>query len=100
MKRRKTPSERNPRDLAEAPEAARARAEELAEIQAVDVLMRTLDEARKSAGLTKAALAGRAKMPNETVRKLFTSQDANPAVKTLNRLAGPLGLRLTLSKRA
>jgi DNA-binding phage protein len=93
------PSERNPGDRPEASKSPRATADELAEDDAVDILMRTLDEARKSAGMTKAALAGRAKMPSETVRKLFTSQDANPAVKTLNRLAKPLGLRLTLSKR-
>jgi ribosome-binding protein aMBF1 (putative translation factor) len=99
MRDRKTASERNARDRPQDPELPQTRAEALAEIEAVDALMRALDEARKSADMTKAALAERAKIPEASVRKLFTSQSANPAVKTLNRLARPLGLRLTLVKR-
>jgi transcriptional regulator with XRE-family HTH domain len=59
-------------------------------------VLRDLDEARERSGLTKAALAVRAELPEASIRKLFTSQTANPSLKTLSRLARALGLRVAL----
>jgi transcriptional regulator with XRE-family HTH domain len=70
-----------------------------AESAAVAKLLDELDRARDAAGLTKGALATAAGLPEASVRKLFTSRTANPALKTLFRLATPLGLQLTLNRR-
>jgi transcriptional regulator with XRE-family HTH domain len=69
---------------------------ERADAGAVQEVLRELDEARERAGLTKETLAFKAGLPAASVRKLFTSRTANPALKTLNRLARPLGLHVRL----
>jgi len=71
-----------------------------AEIDATDAIVRRLDAARQRAHMTKAELARRAEMPEETIRKLLTAGGVNPTVNTINRLAAQLGLSLTLVKRA
>lgn len=82
-------------------EAVRGRSEESAEdVAAVAHVLGELDGARIRAGLSKASLAQRAELPETSVRKLFSSSTANPALKTLSRLASALGLRVTLSERA
>ena len=70
------------------------------EIDATDAIVRRLDAARERARMTKAELARRAEMPEETIRKLLTAEGVNPTVNTINRLAAQLGLSLTLVKRA
>jgi transcriptional regulator with XRE-family HTH domain len=70
-----------------------------AENHAVAKILDDLDSARAAAGLTKGALATAAGLPEASVRKLLTSRTANPAFKTLFRLATPLGLELTLNRR-
>jgi DNA-binding phage protein len=65
----------------------------------VETVLRALDEAREHAGLSKADLAQKAGLPEASIRKLFSSQTANPALKTLSKLAGALGLKITLAKR-
>lgn len=62
----------------------------------VETVLRELDDARARAGLTKEALALKAGLPAPTVRKLFTSLTASPTLRTVSRLAGPLGLRIAL----
>jgi DNA-binding phage protein len=69
--------------------------EELAESAAI---VRQLDAARERQGMSKADLARKAAVSPETVRKLFTA-GGNPEIRTVARLAGPLGLRLLLAKR-
>jgi DNA-binding phage protein len=69
-----------------------------AEIARTDAIVRTLDEARERARMTKAELARRAGMPEETVRRLFTAGGVNPELSTINRLAAELGLTLTLKR--
>lgn len=69
--------------------------QELAESAA---LVRQLDDARARLRMSKAVLARRAAISPETVRKLFTA-GGNPEIRTVARLAAPLGLRLLLAKR-
>jgi transcriptional regulator with XRE-family HTH domain len=71
-----------------------------AEIEAVDGLLRRLDEARLKARLSKAELARRADVPQESVRRLFTAKRSNPTLQTIVRLARVLGLRLELTAAA
>ena len=71
-----------------------------AQTDAVDALVRSLDAARESAGLTKVALATRAEMKPELVRRLFTSKAANPTVVTLVKLARALDCTVELTPRA
>jgi ribosome-binding protein aMBF1 (putative translation factor) len=67
-----------------------------AEIDAVDQLVRALDEARLYAGITKAELARRISAKPEIVRRLFTTVDPNPTLETVIKLAAALGYRLQL----
>ncbi len=68
------------------------------EIATMDTLVRQIERERSRAKLTKADLARRAGIPEESLRKLLTSPGANPTVATLERLAAPLGLQLALVK--
>ncbi|HEY3354564.1 MAG TPA: helix-turn-helix transcriptional regulator [Polyangia bacterium] len=81
------------------PEFAAAHRQARAEIHQTDALMRQLDEARERAHMTKAELARRAGMPEETVRRLFTAEGVNPELSTINRLAAELGLTLILKPK-
>src|SRR5712692_11501211 len=69
-----------------------------AEIDAVDGLMRQLDEARKRARLSKADLARRVSAPQESVRRLLTAKRTNPTLQTVVRLARAMGLRVRFTK--
>ena len=98
MARRKTAFDRDVTEWLKEPEFAAAydlAKQELAESAA---LVRQLDEARERQGMSKADLARKAAVSPETVRKLFTA-GGNPEIRTVARLAGPLGLRLLLAKR-
>ncbi len=65
-------------------------------VATVDDLVRGLDEARMSQGLTKAALARAVGVPPESVRRLLTAPSVNPALGLLAELASVLGLRVQL----
>ncbi len=80
------------RDFASAYKEARA------EVDAVDGLMRQLDEARQRAKLSKADLARRASTPQESVRRLLTAKWTNPSLQTVVRLARAVGLRVHLAR--
>jgi DNA-binding phage protein len=69
-----------------------------AEVDAVDGLMRQLDEARQRAKLSKADLARRASTPQESVRRLLTAKRTNPSLQTVVRLARAVGLRVELAR--
>ncbi len=83
------------KDPAFAAEYAAARAA----TNAVDTLVRSLDTAREDAGLTKAALAERADIKPEQVRRLFTAAGSNPTIATLVRLATALDHDIVLKRR-
>ncbi|MSP24327.1 MAG: XRE family transcriptional regulator [Myxococcales bacterium] len=69
------------------------------EIDLVDELVRALDDARVSVGLSKAELARRISAKPEVVRRLFTTDDPNPTLATFVKLATAVGLGLTLTPR-
>lgn len=83
---------KNSREFAEAHSKAKA------EISRTDAIMRQLDEERSKVNMTKAELARRAGMPEETVRRLFTAEGVNPELSTVNRLAAELGFTLKLRR--
>ena len=69
-----------------------------AEVDAVDRLMRQLDEARTRARLSKADLARRASAPEESVRRLLSAKRSNPTLQTVLRLARAVGLSVELTE--
>lgn len=75
---------------------AQSYAESRAEIDAVDSVVRALDEAREKSGLTKAELATAIDARPEVVRRLFTTKRPNPTLSTIVRLAAAVGYRVKL----
>jgi len=69
-------------------------------IASIDDVVNGIDERRRKAGLSKAALARRAGMRDAAVRRLFTASDTNPTLRTAATLAAALGLRLTVEPMA
>ena len=98
MARRNTAFERYVRTRMKDPVFAKEYAAATEEIAATDALMQQLDKVRARAAISKGELARKAKMPAVSVRRLFTTKNANPSVKTLDKLARPLGLRVALAK--
>jgi len=70
--------------------------QERAEIDAVDTLIRALDEARLRSGLTKAGLARRIDAKPEIVRRLLTEAGSNPTMTTVLKLASAVDCHLEL----
>ena len=68
-------------------------------IDAIDRLVRALDERREELGLSKAELARRAELAPEAVRRLFSVDSPNPTIGTLTALADALGLELVPQHR-
>jgi DNA-binding phage protein len=64
----------------------------------VESLMRSLELARATAGISKADLARRSGLPPETVRRLLTEPKSNPTLDTVLTLLRPLGLGLHFEK--
>jgi transcriptional regulator with XRE-family HTH domain len=81
------------------PSFARAYGESRADIDAVDELVRRLDEARVELGVSKAELARAISAKPEIVRRLFTTESPNPTLGTVVRLANALGYTLELVRR-
>jgi DNA-binding phage protein len=77
---------------------ASAYKEARAEVDAVDGLMRQLDDARRRVKLSKADLARRASTPQESVRRLLTAKRTNPTLQTVVRLARAVGLRVEFAR--
>jgi ribosome-binding protein aMBF1 (putative translation factor) len=68
-----------------------------AEVDAVDRIVRALDEARVALGMSKAELARLISAKPEIVRRLFTSKAANPTLATVVKVASALGYTLELA---
>ncbi len=66
------------------------------DIDIVDGLVRALDEARVSLGLSKAELARRVAAKPAMIRRLFTADEPNPTLATFVKLAEALGYDLSL----
>ena len=68
-------------------------------VDAIDRLVRALDDRREELGLSKAELARRAELAPEAVRRLFSVDSPNPTIGTLTALADALGLELVPQRR-
>ncbi len=66
------------------------------EIDAIDGLIRALDQARERSSLTKADLARRIHSKPEIVRRLLTDAGGNPTMSTVLKVASALGCHLEL----
>jgi DNA-binding phage protein len=78
------------------PAFAAAYAKERAEIDAIDAVIRTIEEARVQTGISKAELARRIAASPESVRRLLTAQRVNPTFLTVLRILPVVGLKLAL----
>jgi DNA-binding phage protein len=65
-------------------------------IATTDAIINALDDARGSAGLSKAEVARTIGAEPATVRRLFSSTSANPTLGTLAEVAAALGLRISI----
>jgi len=70
------------------------------EIDAVDALVRALDDARVEVGVSKAELARQASAEPAAVRRLLTAKRANPTLATFAKLAEALGYEVLLTPKA
>jgi transcriptional regulator with XRE-family HTH domain len=78
------------------PEFLREFITESVRIATVDQIINALDEARASAGLSKAELARAIGAEPATIRRLFSSDNANPTLGTLAEVAAALGMRISI----
>lgn len=78
------------------PEFVREYITESVRIAAIDTIMNALDEARTAAGLSKAELARAVGTDPATMRRLFSSNRANPTLGTLAEIAAVLGFRISI----
>ncbi len=83
------------RDLQD-PEFAREYISKSVRIATIDAVVNELDGARRSAGLSKAALARAIGAEPATIRRMFSAASANPTLGTLAEVAAALGLRVTV----
>jgi transcriptional regulator with XRE-family HTH domain len=86
-------------DLAEDlqdPEFVREYVTESVRIAAIDTIMNALDDARTTAGLSKAELARAVGADPATVRRLFSNDRVNPTLGTLAEIAAVLGFRISI----
>jgi ribosome-binding protein aMBF1 (putative translation factor) len=85
----------------EDPEFEAAYKQHRARIDAIDELMRALDEAREQQGITKATLARRIQAEPAAVRRLFSQATPNPQIARVVDMAHELGLEIVIQpKRA
>jgi transcriptional regulator with XRE-family HTH domain len=68
-------------------------------VSSVRELLKLIDVERERAGLSKADLAQRIGTSPATVRRLFTSESANPTLRTMLDLFDALDLELALQPR-
>ena len=87
------------RDL-EDPDFLREYVLESMRIATVDEVVNAIDDAREAAGLSKAQLARAIQKEPATVRRLLSSESANPTLGTLAEVAAALGLRVTVEPMA
>jgi len=80
----------------EDPEFLRDYIVESVRIATIDSAINGLDEAREAAGLSKAELARAIQAEPATIRRLFSSDRANPTLGTLAEVGAALGLRIAL----
>lgn len=84
----------------EDPEFLREYIVESMRIATIDSIINGLDEAREVAGLSKAELARAIQAEPATIRRLFSSDGANPTLGTLAEVGAALGFRIALEPLA
>jgi hypothetical protein len=84
------------------PEARASYERERREIDQIDAVIRSLDQLRVDAGISKAELARRIGRNPSSIRRLFTAQRARPELPLIVSIADELGARveITLSSAA
>jgi DNA-binding phage protein len=78
------------------PAFAAAYASERAEIDAIDAVIRAVEDARIDIGMSKAELARRIAASPESVRRLLTAERVNPTFRTTFRLLHAVGLAFAI----
>jgi DNA-binding phage protein len=78
------------------PAFAEAYREARAEIDSVDAFMRAMESARVVRKMSKADLARASRLQPQTVRRLFTDENANPTIATVFSMLRPMGLGLQI----
>ena len=81
------------------PEFAESYALHRARIDAIDTLMRALDDERERRNMTKADLARRIEAEPAAIRRLFTEARPNPQIGRLVDMAHELGFEITVRRR-
>ena len=70
-----------------------------ARIDAIDNLMRAIDEERERQHVTKAELAARIDAQPAAIRRLFSQRSPNPQIGRLVDMAHELGLEVVVRRR-
>jgi ribosome-binding protein aMBF1 (putative translation factor) len=78
------------------PSFARGYTRARSEVDAVDRIVRALDEARIDLGISKAELARLIAAKPEIVRRLLTARSPNPTLATVVKVAAALGYTVQL----
>jgi hypothetical protein len=81
------------------PEARASYERERREIDQIDAVIRSLDQLRLDAGISKAELARRIGRNPSSIRRLFTAQRARPELPLIVAIADELGARVEIASR-
>lgn len=83
----------------EDPEFEAAYRQHRARIDAIDELIRALDDAREQQGITKATLARRIQAEPAALRRLFSQATPNPQIARVVDMAHELGLEIVIQPK-
>ncbi len=70
------------------------------EIEQIDAVIRSLDELREDAGMSKAELARRVGRNPASIRRLFTSEQARPELPLIVSIADALDASVEIRRRS
>jgi DNA-binding XRE family transcriptional regulator len=70
------------------------------EIEQIDAVIRSLDELRKDAGMSKAELARRVGRNPASIRRLFTAEQARPELPLIISIANALDAGIEVKRRS
>lgn len=69
------------------------------EIEQIDAVIRSLDELRENAGMSKAELARRVGRNPASIRRLFTAEQARPELPLIISIANALDASIEIKRR-
>jgi DNA-binding XRE family transcriptional regulator len=69
------------------------------EIEQIDAVIRSLDELREDAGMSKAELARRVGRNPASIRRLFTAEHARPELPLIISIANALDASIEIKRR-